>query len=100
MSGVTAMGSAAGHRRKYADFARIADFFVVLDMLLVDGDADDVGVLKRRLVFLAKGLQVAEQIAHRLHIVGKLDLFFRLADPFAHPGEIEDRKSTRLNSSH
>jgi hypothetical protein len=59
-------------------------------MILVDCGADDARILERIGVFLAALRQPFDEIADRAHRSRRIDLLLRLADAFAHPGEIEE----------
>src|SRR6478735_5520497 len=81
-------GSAAGHRRKERDFARAGDHRIRPDMGVVDRGTDHLRLLEGMGVTLVALGEPADQLIHRAHLGRRLDRLFRLADPFAHPGEI------------
>src|SRR3954447_6763574 len=88
--------SSSGHRRGESDLARPADRRVGLDVGLVDRGADDLRVLERIGVFLTASAQPGHEIADRAHAGWRIDLLLRLADAFAHPGEINQLHTRAL----
>src|SRR3954467_6761522 len=80
--------SAAGHRREKSDLARARDRCVRLDMRVVDRGADYLRLLERVGIRLTAAGQPGDQLIDRAHRGRRLDGLLRLADPFAHPGEV------------
>src|SRR5882672_3271594 len=83
-------GLTAGHRREKGDLAGTGDHRIGFDMGVVDRGADHFRRLEGVPVGLAALRQPGDQIVDGADAVRRLDGFFRLADPFAHPGEILD----------
>src|SRR5436305_13381279 len=81
--------SASGHRREERNLARARDCRVGLHMRAVDCSADYLRVLEGVGIFLATPRKPPHQFADRAHSGWGIDLFLRLADPLAHPGEIK-----------
>src|SRR5436190_13420571 len=77
------------HRRKERDLARACDLRVGLHVIAVDRGADDVGVLEGIVILLAALFEPRDEFANRAHVCRRIDLLLRLADAFAHPGEVE-----------
>src|SRR5579863_10416374 len=80
----------AGHWREKRNLAGAGDHRIRLDMGVVDGGADHPRRLERVGVAVAAPRQPADQIAHRADVCRRIDGFFRLSDPFPHPGKILD----------
>src|SRR5262245_15097055 len=85
-----AWGSAAGHRREERDLARAGDRSIGLDVGAIDRRTDHLRVVKRMGVFFATPGQPGHQLADGLDAGRRLDRLVRLADPLAHPGEVQD----------
>src|ERR1700722_15015285 len=83
-------GSAAGHRREKRNLAGAGNDGVRLDMGVVDRGANHPRCFEGVGVGLAALGQPPDQIVDGAHARRRLQRFLRLADPFAHPGEILD----------
>src|ERR1700758_3101566 len=79
---------AAGHRREEGNLACSRDHSIRLDMGMVDRGADHLGLLESIGIGLAACGEPANQVVDGAHVRRRIDGLFRLADPFAHPGEI------------
>src|ERR1700722_10411336 len=80
--------SAAGHRREEGDFAGAGNRGILFDMGMVDRGADHTRRLEGMGVSLAARGKPCDQCFDGFNARRRLDRLFRLADPFAHPGEI------------
>src|SRR5436305_9235770 len=81
--------SPPGHWREEGDLARAGDRCVVFDMGPIDGGTDSAAVLEGVGIFLAAGPEPGDHVADRGDIGRRCQLFLCLADPLAHPGEIQ-----------
>src|SRR5512142_183225 len=81
-------GLTAGHRREEGNLAGAGDHGIRLDMGVVDRGADHLRLFESIGIGFAALRKPGDEIIDRAHLGRRLDRFFRLADPFAHPGEI------------
>jgi len=61
----------------------------MVHVLVVNGNANDLGPRKGIAVLFAAFPEKDEQIGHGFHIGRQVEVFLGLADPFANPGEID-----------
>src|SRR5215831_13336877 len=83
-----AFASAPRHWRKERNFLGARDRRTSLDMGVIDGGADDLGVLERERIFLPPAGKPSHEIGDRSDAGRRIHNFLALADALAHPGEI------------
>jgi hypothetical protein len=90
--------SSARHRREERDLASACNTRVGADVASVDGGADYFRASKCMGVFLAPAGEPRYQLTDGRDPSGRIDLFFRLANAFTHPGEIQNLQTHLLSS--
>ena len=80
--------STAGHRREKCDFARACNPRIGAHEALIDRATDHVRIFECIGIALTPVGEPRHQITDRRDAVGRIDIFFGLADVLTHPGEI------------
>src|SRR6516225_3142176 len=84
----TTGASTAGHRREKCDFARACNPRIGAYVALIDRATDHVRIFECIGIALTLVGEPRHQIADRRDAIGRIDIFFGLADALTHPGEI------------
>src|SRR5690349_23221067 len=81
-------GSTARHWGKKSDFSGSCDPRIAVHMALIDRAANHLRIFECIGIALALARKPCHQIAHGRHAIGRIDIFFGLADALTHPSEV------------
>ena len=87
--------STAGHWREKCDFARACNPRIGAHVALIDRATDYVRIFECIGIALTPVGEPRHQITDRRDAIGRIDIFFGLADTLTHPGEITNLQRRR-----